>query len=132
METEDMVAAAVRFASGALGTIDATTAAYPGFAEEIALTCEAGTALLRGTGLVVQWQDGRHETMAPDAGAGGTGADPMAFPHDWHRALVADFVHAVRTGGAPKIPGEAALNVHRLIDALIETGRTGASVEVSR
>jgi UDP-N-acetyl-2-amino-2-deoxyglucuronate dehydrogenase len=31
METEDMVCAAVRFANGAFGTIDATTAAYPGF-----------------------------------------------------------------------------------------------------
>ena len=29
METEDLVCAAVRFASGAFGVIDATTAAYP-------------------------------------------------------------------------------------------------------
>ena len=35
METEDMAVAAVRFANGALGVIDATTAAYPGFAERI-------------------------------------------------------------------------------------------------
>ena len=28
-------------------------------------------------------------------GPGGSGADPMAFPHDWHRALIADFVDAV-------------------------------------
>ncbi len=132
METEDMVAAAVRFANGALGTIDATTAAYPGFPEEIALTCTNGTALLRGTELLVQWQDGRRETMAPDAGAGGTGADPMAFPHDWHRAVIADFFRAVRTGSTPRISGDEALKVHRLIDALIETGRAGAPVEVVR
>ena len=40
METEDMVCAAIRFASGAFGTVDATTSAYPGFAEEIVFTCE--------------------------------------------------------------------------------------------
>ncbi len=37
METEDLVCAAVRFASGAVGVIDATTAAYPGSPERIEL-----------------------------------------------------------------------------------------------
>jgi len=31
METEDLVCATLRFASGALGVVHATTAAYPGF-----------------------------------------------------------------------------------------------------
>ena len=128
METEDMVCAAARFASGAIGTIDATTAAYPGFPEEIVLTCEKGTALLRGTELLVQFHDGRKIAMEPDRTAGGTGADPMAFPHDYHRAVMADFVEAIRTGRDPKVTGEEALKVHRLIDALIETGRTGRPV----
>src|SRR2546429_7101 len=35
METEDLVSAAVRWKSGALGVVHATTAAYPGFAERI-------------------------------------------------------------------------------------------------
>ncbi len=131
METEDMVTAAARFANGAFGTIDATTAAYPGFLEEIVLTCEKGTALLRGTEMLVQYHDGRREHIEPDRSAGGTGADPMAFPHDHHRAVMADFVRAIRGGTQPKVSGEEALRVHRLIDALIETGRTGAPVEVT-
>lgn len=131
METEDMVAAAARFENGAFGTIDATTAAYPGFHEEITFTCEKGTAILRGTELSVEFQDGRREYVAPDESAGGTGADPMAFPHDYHRAVIADFVKAIRTGGKPRVTGEDALKVHRLIDALIETGRTGAPVRVA-
>ena len=131
METEDMVVAAARYASGALGVIEATTAACPGFPEEIALTCEKGTALLRGTGLVVQWQDGRRDGVEPDRSAGGTGADPMAFPHDYHRAVMADFVAAIREGRDPEVTGEEALKVHRLIDALVATGRTGAPVKVA-
>jgi predicted dehydrogenase len=131
METEDMVSAAARFANGAIGTIDATTAAYPGFLEEIVLTGEKGTALLRGTELLVQFQDGRRVAIEPDRSAGGTGADPMAFPHDYHRAVMADFVAAIREDREPKVNGEEALRVHRLIDALIETGRTGAPVKVA-
>ncbi len=132
METEDMVAAAVRFDNGAFGTIDATTAAYPGFHEEITFACEKGTAVLRGTELRVEFQDGRTEHVAPDNSAGGTGADPMAFPHDYHRAVIADFVTAIRTGGKPRVTGDEALRVHRLIDALIETGRVGAPVKVDQ
>jgi predicted dehydrogenase len=131
METEDMVCAAARFANGAFGTIDATTAAYPGFAERIELTCVKGTASLVGTSLTVRFHDGRAIDMEPDHSAGGTGADPMAFPHDYHRAVMADFVEAIRSGRPPKVTGEEALKVHRLIDALIETGRRGVPVEVA-
>lgn len=130
METEDMVCAAVRFASGAMGTIDATTAAYPGFLEEIILTCEKGTALLRGTELLVQFHDGRKVAIEADKSAGGTGADPMAFPHDYHRAVMSDFIDAIRTDREPRVTGEEALKVHRLIDALIETGRAGMPVRI--
>jgi predicted dehydrogenase len=132
METEDMVCAAVRFASGAFGTIDATTAAYPGFPERIELTCEKGTAVLAGTSLEVRFHDGRDVKVSPDESAGGTGADPMAFPHDYHRSVMADFVDAIRTGREPRVTGEEALKVHRLIDALIAAGSSDRRVTVGR
>lgn len=129
METEDMVAAAVRFENGALGTIDATTAAYPGLPERIELACEKGSASLVGTSLAVAFQDGRRIDIAPDAGPGGTGADPMAFPHDYHRAVMADFIKALETGRPPKVNGEDALKVHRLIDAIIAAGKSNEAVQ---
>ncbi|MCW7545756.1 Gfo/Idh/MocA family oxidoreductase [Aurantimonas litoralis] len=131
METEDMVAAGIRFENGALGTIDATTAAYPGFPERIEFICRNGTAVLAGTGLDVTFHDGRTERVAPLETAGGTGANPMDFPHDWHRSAIADFLDALDGERAPRISGREALKVHRLIDALIEAGRTGTSVAVA-
>ena len=131
METEDMVCAAARFANGAHGTIDATTAAYPGFLERIEIIGQKGSATIAGTELLVQFQDGRRVAIEPDGSAGGTGADPMAYPHDHHRAVMADFVDAIRTDREPRVTGEEALKVHRLIDALIETGRVGRPVKVA-
>jgi predicted dehydrogenase len=131
METEDMVCAAVRYANGAIGTIDATTAAYPGFHEEIVFTCQNGTAFLRGGELLVQFHDGRREEVTVPIAAGGTGANPMDFPHDFHRAVMDDFCAALREGRPPRVTGDEALKVHRLIDALIETGRIGAPVRVA-
>ena len=57
--------------------------------------------------------------MKTESGAGGTGADPMAFPHDWHRSLLADFLDAIEHDREPRISGNEALKVHRFIDALL-------------
>jgi predicted dehydrogenase len=91
METEDLVAAAVKYENGALGVIDATTAAFPGFPERIEIIGEKATASLVGSDLTVAHRDGRVTELKTEFGAGGTGADPMAFPNDWHRGVIADF-----------------------------------------
>jgi predicted dehydrogenase len=130
METEDMAVAAVKFENGALGTIDATTAAYPGFAERIEIIGEQATASLVGSDLVVSHHDGRVTELKTEFGAGGTGADPMAFPNDWHRGVIADFLDALDAKRAPTVSGREALKVHRLIDALLEAGATGKTVKV--
>ena len=97
--------AAVKFENGALGTIDATTAAYPGFPERIEIIGEKATASLVGSDLVVAHHDGRVTEMKTEYGAGGTGADPMAFPNDWHRAVIADFLDALDEKREPMISG---------------------------
>lgn len=130
METEDLVCAAAKFANGALGVIDATTAAYPGFPERIEIIGRHATASIAGTGLIVRHHDGRVTEMAADQSSGGTGADPMAFPHDYHRSLIADFLAALDGGREPAVSGDEALRVHRLIDALLETAATGMPVKV--
>jgi UDP-N-acetyl-2-amino-2-deoxyglucuronate dehydrogenase len=120
METEDLVAAAVKFANGAIGIVHATTTAYPGFPERIELIGTKGTALLEGAGLRVNFVDGK--VFELKAEGGGTGADPMAFPHDWHRALITDFIDAIEQDRQPRVSGAEALKVHRFIDRLLRTG----------
>jgi UDP-N-acetyl-2-amino-2-deoxyglucuronate dehydrogenase len=130
METEDLVCAAVKFAGGALGVIEATSSAYPGFPERIEITGTTATAMLAGTRLQVFHHDGRVTDVAPDSTAGGTGADPMAFPHDYHRALLVDYLDALDEGREPAVNGEEALNVHRLIDALLAASATNGRAKV--
>ena len=130
METEDLVCAAVRFASGAVGVIDATTAAFPGGPERIELVATLGTASLAGTALSVHSHDGGREQLAADASPGGTGADPMAFPHDYHLGVWRDFLDAVEQKRPPRVSGAEALKVHRLIDALLAAGAAGRTVEI--
>ena len=130
METEDFTASAVRYRSGAVGVIETTTAAYPGYPERIDIMGEKGCAAIAGTGLKVALSDGRTFELAADETGGGTGANPMDFPHDYHRALIADFLDALDQGREPRVTGEEALKVHFLIDAILEGGRTGKPVAV--
>ena len=130
METEDFVAAALRFANGAPGSLVATTAAFPGGADEISFHCERATARLEAGVLTVHWRDGRVERHGEETGTGG-GADPMAFSHAWHKALIVDFIEAIKAGRQPAITGEEALRVHRLIDALLASSADGRSVPVA-
>jgi predicted dehydrogenase len=127
METEDTVAGALRFAGGALGAVDATTAAFPGFAERIELACSDATAVLASGRLELFHRDGRRETVG-DGEATGGGSDPMAFAHDAHRALIGAFLDAVDGGPAPANDGDAALRVHDLIDALLASSRQRQAV----
>ncbi|MBC7376591.1 MAG: hypothetical protein H7346_04045 [Burkholderiaceae bacterium] len=51
----------------------------------------------------------------------------MAFDHGPHRTVIADFLGAIRNGREPEVNGRSALNAQRLIDAIVESSRTGAT-----
>src|ERR671919_1745734 len=102
-----------------LGVVHATTTAYPGFPERIELIGTQGTALLEGTSLKMSFSDAQSLEMKTESGAGGTGADPMAFPHDWHRGVLTDFLDAIEKNREPRVDGAEALKVHRFIDSLL-------------
>ena len=84
-----MVAAAVRYANGALGVIDAPPPRIRDRPSASTSWARRAGQSLAGTSLIVQWQDGRGEELVPDGSAGGTGANTMAFPHDYHRSVLA-------------------------------------------
>ncbi|MDE2516755.1 MAG: Gfo/Idh/MocA family oxidoreductase [Rhodospirillales bacterium] len=127
MECEDTLGAGLRFANGALGGVFASTACYPGAAETLSITGTKGAATIAAGALRLSWFDGRREEVAGDAATGG-GADPMAFANDAHRALIGDFVDAIRNGRDPAVSGREALGVHRLIDALLASAGQGRAL----
>jgi len=118
MEGEDHAAALLQWPAGAVGVVQATTAAYPGYPERIELNCTLGTATLQAGSLKASFINGSSCEHAEDTGSGG-GADPMAFDHAPHRALIQNFVNAIRHRTALSVSGRSALDVHRLIAAMM-------------
>jgi len=129
MESEDFVAGGLRFASGAVGAVMATTASFPGDAESLTLDGTKASAHLQSGVLTVRYRDGRVETFGEAAGTGG-GADPMAFPHGWHRDLIQSFAARVLAGDPVEVSGREALHVHRLIDALVQSSREKRAITI--
>ncbi len=131
MEAEDFVCAGLRFESGAIGQLFATTSSYPGKGETITLHHVNGSAHLEAGQLLVQWQDGRKEMLGA-AASSGAGADPMAFTSDWHRYMIEDFVEAIVKNREPLVTGRSALEVHRLIHALELSAQKGQEINLSQ
>jgi predicted dehydrogenase len=125
IDTEDIVAGAVRYANGASGVIDATTVTYPGYPERIEIAGTLGSAVLEVESLTVNYMSGERLERG-GASAGGGGADPMAFSHEHHRRVLAEFLDAIDERRAPMHSGRSALHVQRLIDALLASARDRA------
>lgn len=130
MEAEDFAAAALRFRSGAVGSVMASVTHYPGGAEEIMVNATGGSAHLTANRLAIHRHGHPPEEIGALSATGG-GADPMAFSHDWHRAVITDFAEAVRDGRQPAITGRSALPVQALIAAIESSARTGQRQEVA-
>lgn len=127
MEAEDFVAAGMVFEGGAKGHLFASTASFPGRTESLTFHYARATATLSGAALVINHHSGSVEELAGSA-ATGAGANPMAFTSDWHRDMIRDFADALATGGEPMVTIDEALKVHRLIDALERSGKSGQRV----
>lgn len=143
METEDIALAVIRFASGALGSLEATTAAFPGFKERLEISGTEGTVVVEDGQVVLKELTRDHGEMglygarvaseAPAAAAAGTssgGSDPAAIGNDSHARQVADLLAAIDAGRKPLVTGEEARNALELVLAVYESARRRSPVSL--
>ncbi|MEM8980872.1 MAG: Gfo/Idh/MocA family oxidoreductase [Pseudomonadota bacterium] len=130
MQAEDFAAGLLTFQSGAVGTLSASTAAFPGHPESIALHGTKGAAHLASGVLDISLHDSRKITHGQKSSTGG-GADPMAFTHAWHKSLIEDFALSLQEQRAPMAPAREALRAHALIHALEKAAQTQTKVAVT-
>jgi predicted dehydrogenase len=137
IEVEDVAVASLRFASGALGTIEASTAAYPGYLKRIEISGSHGTAVLEEEDIKV-WDFARtlksdtalRERMAGKTKTGGGAADPAAIGHHAHAAQFKDFLQAIQKGTTPSIDGHEGRRSVEVIEAIYKSAKTGKAVRI--
>ncbi len=143
METEDVAVAVLRFANGALGTISATTGAYPGVSTRIEIYGDKGSAVIeddRLSYLHLARDDSEEvgpygvapEQRVPSSPAGSSAAqDPAALSFRSHALQIADMIRAIRENGTPLLDGYAARHSVEIILGIYESTRTHKEVTLS-
>ena len=137
IEVEDTAAAVLRFKSGALGVIQATTSVHPGYPKTIAVHGDKGSVVIEQDD-VLKWDftpetdddKATRERFAAKVGASGGAADPKAISHEGHRRQLADFVEAIRGNRPPKVDGREGKKAVDLINAIYESNRSGRTIEM--
>ncbi len=149
IEVEDVAVATIRFASGALGVLHGTTAAYPGLSARLQVHGDGGSAIVDDDRLA--WFHTRSTSSVEADAYGGSlsdnqadvalgpavagvhgptaGADPGPLGAA-HRAQYADFVDAAATGRPPRVTVAEARRTVATITAVYASARTGRPVEV--
>lgn len=137
IEVEDVAVASLRFESGALGVIEATTASYPGAPKKIELHGTQGSAIIEEED-ITRWDFAKprksdnalRDAMTRRAGSTGGAADPKAIGHAAHAAQIKDFAASIRTGRAPAIDGAEGRRAVEIILAIYQSAQTGRPVKL--
>jgi len=128
IETEDLGVAVLRTAGGALGVIEGTTAAYPGFPERIELHGTGGSLVLDEGSRRLEWHlRGEPARVEQEGARQGNAADPAAVSPEAHAAAFADFLGAVRSGGRPAVDGHEARRALQIVEAIYRSARAGGA-----
>lgn len=150
IEVEDTAVATLQFASGAVGTIIASTACYDGEPARLSIYGTEGSAVIEGDRLKnFHLKDGTKVTSetaslhAVSVARGGTASvkdetatrlsesaakDPGAVWGDAHREQIRDFITAIHTNGRPLIHGREGRKPIEIIRAVYESAQRGEEV----
>lgn len=143
IEVEDTAVATVRFASGALGVLHATTSAYPGLTTRLQIHGTRGSATMDGDRLVsfhvapsaadpnvAKASDRAAELLAAPTPTT-AGADPAALS-DAHTDQYHDFLDAVTHRRAPSVTVTDAIRTLAVVDAIYRSDRHGRPLPIER
>ena len=131
IESEDVVCAMLKYASGATGVIQASTAFWPGYTERIEIHGTKGTAVISGDKLTawdVENDSGEPAPLARDVASGAS--DPMAISLEPFERQFLDFGESIKTGRRPISSGEDGFRALEVVESIYQSCRQGQPVRL--
>ena len=127
IESEDTCVAALRFGSGAFGTIEASTALWPGFSRRIEICGEHGSAVMEDDD-ITRWEfrvalpeDEKIRATRESGSMGSGAAAPMAIKFEGHLRQIQDFIDGIRERRPFFIEGREARKAVALVRAIYDS-----------
>ena len=130
IEGEDVALALLEFASGAVGTLEATTAAWPGYPRRVEITGTEGTVVIEGDDVVAADLRTARADLVGGAGTSASAATAVVSDATPHRRLVEDFAQAIAEGREPACGGREGLRSLAVVEAVYAAAARAGGVEV--
>jgi UDP-N-acetyl-2-amino-2-deoxyglucuronate dehydrogenase len=148
IEVEDTAVCALKYASGAFGTLQGTTSVigsaewerdasgavnvskWGGMDHRLEFHGDRGTIMVDGEKIVKWVVPGEDEPDFTDAGMGSAGSDPRAVGRRGHEIQLQDLIDAIREGRDPMVTGEDARPPVEIILAIYRSAQTGQAVSL--
>lgn len=132
IEAEDTALALLEFKCGALGVLQATTAAYPGYPRRLEITGSQGTVILEQDHILSAdlhtESNGNDERTTPDNDQSASSA--VVSDIRGHQALFEDFLRAIEQDGTPVCDGREGRRSIVLVEAIYRAAKSGGVTEV--
>jgi predicted dehydrogenase len=129
IQSEDVVCAMMRYANGASGVIQASTAFWPGYSERIEIHGTKGSAIFTGDKLTawdVENDQGAPAPVEREAMSGSS--DPMAIPLTPFERQFRNFGEACQSGRPPLVAGEDGVRALEFVLGVYQSCREGRQV----
>ena len=130
IEVEDTLVAFLEFANGALGTLQATTSAYPGYPRQLELTGSEGTLIIAQDRLFAADLRNPPADLVCDekADQNPSASSPVVSDVRGHQAVLDDFLQSIQNNTTPRCDGREGRRSLALVEAIYEACRTGEPV----
>ena len=120
IEGEDTVLAILQFANGAVGSLLASTSAFPGYPRRLEITGTEGTIVLEQDQIVSVDLKNAPTDVAPAARSTDieSAASPVVSDYSGHKVIVEDFIRAIAENGTPICDGPEGLRSISLVERI--------------
>jgi UDP-N-acetyl-2-amino-2-deoxyglucuronate dehydrogenase len=125
IEGEDTALALLEFSSGALGLLQATTAAFPGYPRRIEITGTEGTIILEQDQIIAVDVKSPPPGLQPAAISTDreNNSSPVVSDFNGHKVIFEDFCRAVREDGTPMCDGREGRRSLALVEKIYASAK---------